>query len=132
MAKGISIPTAIEVERNIAQKALMARAEAIDKDLRSGDKDKAAAAFKGPWQDYLKDFQNFASKYDVKLVEREIDTPTVAGATVRSYESCLGYFNTGQTNSLGQFERCHLKRQRRKFNGEMRCVYDCGYLWPAV
>jgi hypothetical protein len=112
----------------------LAQADRIAAKFKSADRAEATAAFKGPWQDHHKQFVEYAGSIGVKLTEREFDPPPPNPSgelTPYAYETCYHWFVTGRKNEYGQIEICDLRRSRKRLDGTLKCVYDCGFFTPA-
>jgi hypothetical protein len=117
--------TAASVGTDLDLKILKAQADEIAKKFKTPE---AKAAWEGPWKEHHEAFRSFAEAQGVKLVEREFDTP--AGPTPYSYNNCYHWFVTGRKDG-NKIEICDLRRSRKRLDGTLKCVYDCGFFTPA-
>ena len=115
--------TTAAVGTDLDLKTLRAQADEIAKKF-------GAPEAKAAWEQHREAFRKFADAQGVKLVEREFDTP-VEGATPYSYSTCYHWFETGRKDEYGRIEICDLKRSRKRLDGSLKCVYDCGFFTPA-
>lgn len=119
--------TTASVGTDLDLKTLKTQADEIAKKFKTAE---AKAAWEGPWKEHHEAFKRFAEAKGVKLVEREFDTPT-EGATPYSYNSCYHWFVTGRKDDEGRIEICDLRRSRKRLDGTLKCVYDCGFFTPT-